>query len=151
MFRSPLFCWPQWLLPPLPIIPLLPTRRTTTVCLLVYSSLFIILCRNECGTKTELNQSSAWLRVVSVTDSSLTGGLRCWASGCSHAFRIISATFSPIMMHGAFVLPLMMSGMMDASATRKPLTPYTLHKSYSLKVTPNSYHNRNMAAQSENN
>ena len=34
--------------------------------------------------------------------------------------RIISEHFSPIMMHGAFVLPDVSVGMIDASATRKP-------------------------------
>lgn len=37
-----------------------------------------------------------------------------------------SATFSPIMMHGALVFPLVIRGMIEASATRKPSTPCTL-------------------------
>ena len=38
---------------------------------------------------------------------------------------IISEAFSPIIMHGALVLPLTTNGMMEASATRKFLIPYT--------------------------
>uniref|UniRef100_A0A182QRC8 Uncharacterized protein n=1 Tax=Anopheles farauti TaxID=69004 RepID=A0A182QRC8_9DIPT len=38
---------------------------------------------------------------------------------------IMSAAFSPIMMTGAFGLPLMMVGMTLASTTRSPDTPYT--------------------------
>uniref|UniRef100_A0A182IYJ6 Uncharacterized protein n=1 Tax=Anopheles atroparvus TaxID=41427 RepID=A0A182IYJ6_ANOAO len=38
---------------------------------------------------------------------------------------IISAAFSPIMMTGAFGLPLMIVGMTLASTTRSPDTPYT--------------------------
>ena len=35
-------------------------------------------------------------------------------------------TFSPIMMVGAFVLPLTTVGIMEASTTLRPSTPYTL-------------------------
>jgi hypothetical protein len=38
---------------------------------------------------------------------------------------IISAAFSPIMIDGAFVLPLMIFGMTLASATRRFRTPIT--------------------------
>lgn len=37
--------------------------------------------------------------------------------------RIMSASFSPIMMHAALVLPETSVGMIDASATRNPPTP----------------------------
>ena len=36
------------------------------------------------------------------------------------------AAFSPIMMQGAFVFPLTICGMIDASATRRPSMPLTL-------------------------
>ena len=39
--------------------------------------------------------------------------------------RIMAATFSPITIAGAFVLPLIKVGMMEASATRNPSTPRT--------------------------
>src|SRR3954447_1785260 len=39
--------------------------------------------------------------------------------------RIMSAAFSPIMMLGALVLPPIRVGMIEASTTRKPSTPYT--------------------------
>ena len=35
----------------------------------------------------------------------------------------MAAAFPPIMMHGAFVLPLVIVGMIDASATRRRSTP----------------------------
>ncbi len=39
----------------------------------------------------------------------------------------MSAAFSPIIAEGAWVLPLMRSGMIEASATRKDSTPRTLN------------------------
>ena len=39
--------------------------------------------------------------------------------------RIISAAFSPIITDGAFVLPVVTVGMIDASATRSPSMPRT--------------------------
>ena len=39
--------------------------------------------------------------------------------------RILSAIFSAIMMVGAFRLPVTISGMIDASTTRRPCTPCT--------------------------
>lgn len=39
--------------------------------------------------------------------------------------RIMSAPFSPIIIDGACVLPLMMLGMMDESMTRSPSSPWT--------------------------
>ena len=39
--------------------------------------------------------------------------------------RTKSDNFSPIMIEGAFVLPEVMLGMIDASATRKFDTPFT--------------------------
>ena len=41
------------------------------------------------------------------------------------AASTISAHFSPIMMVGALVLPLVSVGMMEASATRRPAMPWT--------------------------
>jgi len=37
----------------------------------------------------------------------------------------MAAHFSPIMIEGAFVLPAMMQGMTEASATRSPEIPFT--------------------------
>ncbi len=37
-----------------------------------------------------------------------------------------SAAFSPIMIDGAFVLPPVIDGMIEASATRSPSMPRTL-------------------------
>ena len=39
--------------------------------------------------------------------------------------RIMSDAFSPIMMAGALVLPEVMTGMIEASATRSPSMPWT--------------------------
>jgi hypothetical protein len=39
--------------------------------------------------------------------------------------QIMSAAFSPIMMVGALVLPPISVGMIEASTTRKPSTPWT--------------------------
>src|SRR5688572_14495094 len=41
------------------------------------------------------------------------------------AASTISAHFSPIMMVGALVLPLVSVGMIEASATRRPAMPWT--------------------------
>src|SRR5581483_2534567 len=41
------------------------------------------------------------------------------------AARTMAAHFSPIMMQGALVLPLVKVGMIDASATRRPAMPCT--------------------------
>ena len=38
---------------------------------------------------------------------------------------MIAAPFSPIMIDGADVLPLMSVGMIDASITRRPPSPWT--------------------------
>ena len=38
---------------------------------------------------------------------------------------MIAAPFSPIMIDGADVLPLMSVGMIDASMTRRPPSPWT--------------------------
>ncbi|KAL2716010.1 hypothetical protein V1478_013686 [Vespula squamosa] len=40
---------------------------------------------------------------------------------------IMSLAFSPIMITGALVFPLTMAGIIEASTTRKPFTPYTLN------------------------
>ena len=42
-----------------------------------------------------------------------------------HRPSIRSAAFSPIIIEGALMLPLVMLGMMEASATRRPSTPRT--------------------------
>ena len=47
-------------------------------------------------------------------------------SRATAAASTISAHFSPIMMHGALVLPLISVGMIEASATRRPWIPCTL-------------------------
>ena len=47
------------------------------------------------------------------------------ASSC----KIRSAHFSPMTMVGMLLLPLMMTGMMEASATRRPATPRTRRRS----------------------
>ena len=47
-----------------------------------------------------------------------------WAS-----WIIISEAFSPIMIVGAFVFPDTNVGIIDASATRRPVTPLTLKRS----------------------
>src|SRR5437868_10592439 len=47
------------------------------------------------------------------------------AAGRRTAACIICAAFSPIIIAGALVLPLMSVGMMDASTTRRPCSPCT--------------------------
>lgn len=47
----------------------------------------------------------------------------CCAEHQIASSKIMLATFSPIMMQGALVFPLVMIGMIDASATRKPSIP----------------------------
>ena len=42
-----------------------------------------------------------------------------------HSSLIMSEAFSAIMMVGAFVFPETMYGIMDASITLRPVTPYT--------------------------
>ena len=43
---------------------------------------------------------------------------------------MMSAAFSAIMMTGALVLPEVMAGMMEASTTRRPCNPFTLHSEH---------------------
>jgi hypothetical protein len=40
----------------------------------------------------------------------------------------MSAAFSPIMMDGALVLPPINVGMIDASTTRRPSSPWTFNR-----------------------
>src|SRR6185312_11055868 len=42
--------------------------------------------------------------------------------------RIIAAPFSPIMIDGALVLPVVSVGMIEASSTRSPSSPRTLSR-----------------------
>ena len=43
---------------------------------------------------------------------------------------MMSAAFSAIMMTGALVLPEVMAGIMEASTTRRPCNPFTLHSEH---------------------
>ena len=57
---------------------------------------------------------------------------------------MISAAFSPIIIQGALVLPEIADGMIEASATRSPLIPFTLHteikKLYTCMYTRHTQH-----------
>ena len=51
----------------------------------------------------------------------------------------MSAAFSPIIIQGAFVLPEIADGMMEASATRSPLIPFTLYTEIKKKYIYKTY------------
>ena len=50
---------------------------------------------------------------------------RCLGSSAQASARMNSAARSPIMIDGAFVFPVVTLGITDASATRRPSTPWT--------------------------
>jgi len=47
-----------------------------------------------------------------------------WFYNC---FNMMSETFSPIIIQGAFVLPLTIFGIIEASAILSPSTPWTFN------------------------
>jgi len=51
-----------------------------------------------------------------------------------HAARIIAETFSAIMITGRLVFARVTHGMMEASATRRPSTPMTRHRSSATPI-----------------
>ena len=65
------------------------------------------------------------MAVMFLTFVTLNPGTRTRIRDHLASSRTRSLAFSPIMIAGAFVFPLVIWGMMDASATRSPSTPTT--------------------------
>src|SRR3546814_20718986 len=70
-----------------------------------------------------LHPLAADIHMPGVTKGAFVRGCHCCS--CLASSRTISAPFSAIMMTGAFVLPEMSAGMLDASTMRSPPTPRT--------------------------
>jgi hypothetical protein len=74
------------------------------------------------------------LHRASICLHEIAGG--AYRQHCQHYASIIRAAFSPIMIDGAFVLPEVSVGMIEASATRSPARPRTRSWSSTTAIEP---------------